>query len=105
MNDDDYIADVFHGMIAGVQESAIAEADKVRAAEREEARTRRQASNQGLNASELLQELSGDSEEKKMTKLQAEMDRINKDAADAAKAKENADEQLPADRFPPPTLG
>lgn len=103
---DDYVADCYPVLISGVQRAAVEEADKARATERDAAAVLRQQhqGNQGLNTSELLAELYGEDEAKQQAKLDATLDKINREAAEAAKAKETTNEGLADAKYPPPII-
>lgn len=101
----EYIAEAVHGLIMSVQENAVLEADRAHEEDRRRRIELRMARGEtGVSASELLRQLADDDPERQSQRLTDEMDRVEKEAAAAAAAKEKTNEQLPADRFPAPVL-
>lgn len=100
----EFIADSFHGLVIAVQDNAVAEADRARADERAKAQALREQAKLGINTSELLKAMSGDDQETQQAKLDAEMERINREAAEAAAEAEKAGIQPVTAKYPPPII-
>lgn len=103
--EEDFIADGFFGLVEHARANEVVEADKAFEEERRRAAELRRQQGAGMNATELLKSLSGDNAEEKQAKLEAEIDRQNREAAEAvaAKEKENGQQALEA-RFPAPVI-
>jgi len=104
IGDDDFtfMADSFPGLVSQLQESAVKQAEDAHLADREKRRALAEANNQGLNISELS--MAALESHRAKQQLEADIDKINQEAADAAAKKEADAKQLPQDRFPAPPI-
>lgn len=98
---DDFVGEGFHGLISSLQENDLKAFENQRQEEREKLNAVRAANNQGMNISELAS--SAVEAKKAREQLDASLDKMQQDAADAAAKKEaDAKQELPVDRFPAP---
>ena len=104
-NPEEFVADVMHGLVDRIKDTAVLDADRAHKEERDAMQALRLASGtQGVNASVLLQQLTGDSSEKRLEALNTEMDRVTREADAAVKAKEAQNANVQTDKYPPPVI-
>lgn len=106
MDNNEFIAEDFQLLVAQAQENDLIEHEKRYREERERAEElRRAAGDTTMNASELLQRVQGDDEKERLAKLDAEIAKLDKEAADAVAArKKEMDNATQPDRFPAPPI-
>lgn len=103
MNDDfNFMAESFPGLVSQLQENDLRQFEEQRRLERDALNAVRAAHNQGLNISELTGAALESARAKQQ--LEADLDKMQQDAADAAAKKEADGKQLPEDRFPAPPI-
>lgn len=100
---EEHVADGFHLLVATIQQNELKDFEKAYEDERYAALELRQAQGAGLSASQLLQDMLGEDDVKRQTKLDMQFER-EQQARDAAAALEKKENELPADRFPEPVL-
>jgi hypothetical protein len=99
-----FISPEFLVLVDDVQAGSIRAMDEEREKDRAWLAEQRATTAQ-LNSSELLRALVGDLDpEEAQARLDAELDLLDQEAQDAAKAKEPVDDQLPSDHFPVPLI-
>ncbi len=101
---EEHVAMMFHGLVSDLQHNDVArcEEEHKRAAE-QRAALRRQTPHQGMSAGELLKKLDGDPEEANR-RMQADLDRIDRESKAAVDKIKSAQGPLLEGRFPPPPV-
>lgn len=103
-NDDieNHMAESFPLLVSDLQRNDVAAFEEKQKLERmQRALLRQNQPNQGLTAGELLKKIDGDPADA-ARKVEVELDRMAKEAQDAAAKKDKSNEALPAGHFPPP---
>lgn len=99
---EEHVAEMFHGLVSELQRNDVTQFEQERAKEAAlRAELRRANPHQGLNAGELLKKLDGDPEVSDR-KMQADLDRIDRDAKVSAEKVAGKRDPLPEGHFPPP---
>lgn len=100
-----HIAPMFHTLVGDVQANAVTELDEEYERDRQWREEQRQRLGT-LNSSDLMRQIAGElTQEEAHAKLNAELDKINREAKEAATAQEEStNEQFPTDHFPAPPI-
>lgn len=104
MNDEfNFMSESMPGLVSMLQEDGLNQFEEQHRIAREQRAAIREANNQGLNISELSSVALEEHQAKQQ--LQADLDKINQDAAAAAAKKEaDAKQQNTQERFPAPPI-
>ncbi len=99
---EDHVAAMFHGLVSDLQRGDVARFEEEQRKQGElRAALRRQVPGHGLSAGELLKKIDGDPEEA-AKKVQADLDRIDRDAKAAAERARPRQDPTVGGHFPPP---
>jgi len=98
---EDYVAKEFHGLVSDLQRNDVVRFEEERKKQAELRAALRRTSGQGMSAGDLLRRLDGDPADADR-KVQAELDRVDKDAKAAVDKSQSKAAPLPEGHFPPP---